>query len=402
MITSAPMEASLRIACVYHDRDVPGLTVAAMNYIRLFRMSEALARRGHYVDIVINRRPDAADTGPRLREIPFRNARWDHYDVIKTFFHNGFEALCAHGGERHPFVISKLGSVVGRHQTPGVHFYGQVRERLCELQDEIAARSRAVTVLTTASADLWKRTHEGGPELLLVPTGVDVRIPPLGPNPYPSIGIREPVVIYAGNLYPRDQQPEVSLLWQERLNRIGHALRRRGLRLVVMGAGDTRWLDPASARHVGAIDIERFWDWQRHASAGLVLAQGPAQDNESSKIYYYLRTGLPVVCEQPVPNSGLIEETGHGVLVDYDDVAGLAEAVADLVAHPPEGHGLVDYMLKSHSWDTRAALYGPLLARVPRTAAGSRQGSPGTGDVSLGISSAGAPRAAEGLRSSSS
>jgi len=376
MTTASPVEAPRRIACVYHDRDVPDFTVAAMNYIRFFRMSEALARRGHTVDIVINRRAEVAETGPRIREIPFRSARWDDYDVVKTFFHDGFAALCSHGGARHPFIISKLGSVVGRHQTPGVHFYGKVREGLCQWQDEIAARSRAVTVLTTASADLWRRTHGDGLELILVPTGVDVRIPPLGPNPYRSIGIHEPVVIYAGNLYPRDQQPEISRLWQERLNRTGLALRRVGLRLVVMGAGDTRWLNPTSARHVGAIDIEKFWDWQRHARVGLVLAQGRVQDNESSKVYYYLRTGLPVVCERPVPNSGLIERTGHGRLVDYNDIAGLVEAVAELAARPPRSPGLIDHMLEFHSWDSRAALYGPVLAGAPRSTEGSRQESP--------------------------
>lgn len=106
----------LQIACVYHDRPVPDLTVASMNYIRLFRMAEALAGRGHHVDIVIDRRPEPVVTEPRLREIPFRHACWDDYDVIKTFFHDGFAALRAHGGERHPFIVSKLGSVVGRDQ----------------------------------------------------------------------------------------------------------------------------------------------------------------------------------------------------------------------------------------------------------------------------------------------
>ena len=62
---------------------------------------------------------------------------------------------------------------------------------------------------------------------------------------------------------------------------------------------------------LGKVAAEAVWDGQRAARAGVVLAQGPAQDNESSKIYYYLRTGLPVVCERPVPNAWLIEETGR-------------------------------------------------------------------------------------------
>ena len=37
MRAAAPPEAPRRIACVYHDRDVPDLTVAAMNYMSRYR-----------------------------------------------------------------------------------------------------------------------------------------------------------------------------------------------------------------------------------------------------------------------------------------------------------------------------------------------------------------------------
>jgi hypothetical protein len=338
--------------------------MASMDWIRFFRMSDALARLGHTVDIIVNRRPDPISVGRRLREVPFRRARWDRYDLIKTFFHTGFESLLAEGGGDHPFILSKLGSVVGREQTPGVHFFGRVREQLFETQTKISRRSRWVTVLTKASAELWTREHGTGPALLEVPTGVEVTIPPPGPNPYRSIGITGGVAIFAGNLYSRATQPEVNRIWQDRLNLLGHALRRRGLHLVAMGTGETDFLDPTAVIHVGPIDVSAFWDWQRYAGVGVVLAQGPIQDNESSKIYYYLRAGLPVVCERPVPNACLIEQTGHGRVVDHGDVEGLAEAAATLSAHPPPTDGLVEYIIENHSWDVRAAMYRPILAEV--------------------------------------
>ena len=161
-----------------------------------------------------------------------------------------------------------------------------------------------------------------------VPTGVDSEIPGLGPSPYPARGIAQPVALFAGNLYARTRQPEVNLIWQEKLNQLGSLLKSRGVHLVAAGLGDTDRIDPEAVTHVGPIELSRFWDWQRHAQVGLVIAQGAVQDNESSKIYYYLRTGLPVVCERPVPNSWLIETTGLGALVNFGDLEAMAEAAA--------------------------------------------------------------------------
>lgn len=350
----------VRVACVTWHGRFPK-PVVAMDGLRLFRMAEALARRGYLVDIVMTNRSETVERAPRLREVPLRGVRWNDYDVVKALFHEGFEILLAAGGGDHPFIVTKLGSVVGREPTPGEHFHGAVRERLYATQEEIARRSRIVTILTPESAALWRRDHGLSPPVLLVPTGVDAEIPQPRSNPARARGIDEPVVLFAGHLYATKAQPEVNRLWQDRLNRLGHLLRRRGLRLVAMGPGSTDLPDPEAVLHVGAVEADAVWDWQRCARVGVVLAQGPAQDNESSKIYYYLRTGLPVVCERPVPNAWLVEKTGHGVLTAYDDVEAMAEAAAALVASPPAGNGLVEWMVEQHSWDARAALYDPVL-----------------------------------------
>ena len=149
-----------------------------MAEIRFFRMAEALARRGHAVDLVLNRHHQPRMLDNNLREVPFKLVRWEQYDVVKTFFHRGFETLMAEGGGDHPFIISKLGSVVGREETPGVHFHGAVRERLYAAQTEIAQRSKVVTVLTNRSAALWWNEHGTCSRLFQVPTGVDAKIPP--------------------------------------------------------------------------------------------------------------------------------------------------------------------------------------------------------------------------------
>jgi len=353
----------LRVACVYPGKRF--LNMAAMDGIRFVRMAEALARRGHEVDIFLNRTPLPKALAPRLRELSLEHTRWDEYDVVKTFFHHGFETLVAHGGGEHPFIVSKLGSVVGREHTEGVYFFGAVRESLFATQREIARRSQVVTVLTNQSAALWWKEHGYATQLMQVPTGVDAEIPQLGPDPYPGLGITEPVALYAGNLRDSHQQPELNRFWQERLNLIGTRLRQRGVRLVAMGNGETDLLDPEAVKHVGQIEMPAFWNWQRHARVGIVFAEGPVQDNESSKLYYYLRTGLPVVCERPAPNAWLIETTGLGAVVDFGAIDQLADAAVALAHERPRVDGVVQHMVRYHSWDARAALYDQVFAAAP-------------------------------------
>ncbi|MGH7899782.1 MAG: hypothetical protein ACREQQ_17635 [Candidatus Binatia bacterium] len=363
-----PRGRPARVACLFLRSHCPDFSLGDMSEIRFVRMAEALARRGHEVDLILNRRAEPERIGPRLREVPTRFVRWEAYDVVKTFFHAGFESLVAEGGGDHPFIVSKLGSVVAAAETEGVHFYGEVRERLFAIQQAIAQKSRAVTVLTEENEACWRREHGPHVALLRVPTGVDAVIPPPGANPYERLGIERPVALFAGNLYSAEHQPEVNALWQDRLNRIGRLLMRRGLRLVAAGNGDADGLDPAAVLHVGRLAADEVWDWQRHARVGLVLAQGAVQDNESSKLYYYLRTGLPVVCERPVPNAWLVGATGLGAIVDYGDVEALAEAAVELARRPPSPNGTARYMVEAHSWDARAAAYDEIFAQ----AAGAR------------------------------
>ncbi|HNR68576.1 MAG TPA: hypothetical protein PKN04_11320 [bacterium] len=363
MLSAPDLRNSIRIAFVYRRDNYSTLLTAGMSHLRFFRMAEALARRGYQVDIIINRQREIAVVSPNLREVPFNLVRWDEYSVIKTVFHEGMRTLIKEGGGEHPFIISKLGSVIASSEHPGVHFHGDVRQDLFMLQCEVAKRSRAVTVLTQASLDLFRSEH-GDKQLFLIPTGVDAVIPEPGPNPYTRMGISDPVAIFAGNLYDNTRQPEVNRLWQERLNRLGRALKARRIQLVAMGVGLTNLLDPQIVLHVGAIENNAYWDWQRYAAVGIVLAQGVVQHNESSKIYYYLRTGLPVVCESPVPNAGLISRLGHGTLCAYDDTEEMADQAAFYCHHPPDKHRVMQRMIAEHSWDQRAAMYDRLLLQT--------------------------------------
>jgi len=369
-----PEEPPRRIACILTGRDLSTEVVAAMNLVRFVRMSEALVRRGHHVDLVVKTTVNGRwPCAPGLSAVSIDTVRWDDYDVIKTFFHAGFDALQKAGGGDHPFIVSNLGSVVANEDVEGVYFYDDVRSQLWDVQQTVASRSRVISLLNDPNHNLFVRMHGDDGRLIRVPTGVDAEIPEPGENPYRALGITRPVALYAGNIYSRDKQALVNLLWQDRLNRLGRELWERGIQLVVMGPGAIDHIDSAVVKHVGLIDYRDVWTWQHHAAVGVTLAQGLVQDNESSKIYYYLRTGLPVVCEAPVPNAHLVSDTGHGAVVAYHerDLSAVAEAAVQLVRHRPDARGVVPYMIEHHSWDARAAVYEPYLA-----AAGDSTGSP--------------------------
>lgn len=349
-----------RIAVVYQPA-LPSLaTMHAMDAIRWLRVAEGLADLGFAVDLIGDGPVVSTKPRPTLGTVPWSEVDWGRYDVVKTLFHRGFRHFLEAGGAGHPFVLSKLGSVVGStDDVAGVYFLGDDRARLWEVQQAIHRHARYVTVLTEPSRMLWEAELGRDVPLLLVPTGVDRQIPPPGENPFPATG--EKVVVYIGLLYTRAQRA-VNLLWQRRLNALGRRLRARGLRLYFVGAGSTDRLDPGAVTVVGPVPFDAVWDYQYFADVGVVLAQGPVQHNESSKLYYYLRTGLPVVSEAPVPNNRVIEEAGCGLIVPYGDDDALAETIEMAARRPWDREKAIRYVLANHTWDHRVETYRRLFA----------------------------------------
>lgn len=351
----------IRVAVVFRSQPFETIRAYDMSVIRWTRISEALSYTGLKVDVIVEGPADVLEISPNLRLVPATRARWDDYDVVKTLFHKGFQALKKYGGADHPMIIAKFGSVVGiDEREPGVYFFGDEHRVLLEVQREIARSARYITVLTESSRDLWIRDFDPASEPLLVPTGVDGDIPPAGPNPYGSCD--EKIAVFVGNIYV-DSQPEVNALWQRRLNELGKALRARGVRLFVVGKGRTDQLDPAWVSYVGPVDHHRVWDYQYHADVGVVLAQGAVQHNESSKIYYYLRSGLPVVSEAPVPNNHVIVDANLGYIVPFSDTPTFAERVEAAARQDWDRDAAMAHVLSHHTWAHRAAIYERLIRR---------------------------------------
>jgi len=337
-----------------------------MSYIRWYEMSKALARRGHEVDIATGEtdwRDDspALEMEPRLQRVPIDRVRWDDYDAVKTAFHSGFKAVEAYGGASHPLIISSLGSVVDSRDRDGIYFYGAIREDLFETQKRIHATSRYVAVLNPAARDLWTEAHGPRDGFLLVPGAACADLPPAGENPYREIG---KVCLFAGNIYDARSQAEANRVLSAKLNAVGQRIMQAGLRLVFLGIGDTSALDPACVTNAGAVSYDESWRYIQHASVGLVVSAGPfMHNNESTKIYYYLRAGVPVVSESGFPNDHVVGESGLGFVTPAEDMELLAANVLEAGGRNWNGTKAIDYILREHTWDQRAATYDAVLGR---------------------------------------
>ncbi len=351
-----------RIVSIYRDSR-ERFEPVDMSLIRWLKMAEALAGLGHEVDIATGE-PELARgpiaMGPRLRRVSLDGLRWDEYDVVKTVFHIGFDTLVRRGGLDHPFLVSNLGSVVGERELPGVYFYGEKRAWLFRIQERMAERGGVVSILTRPSMELWRRCHGEANPVVLVPGATDAKPPAAGPDPYPADGRRS--CVYSGNIYNPVSQPEAHAVLVEKLNEVGRRLAGNGIRLYVVGCGETAGLRPEWVTHLGAVPHERSWDYLWHADAGLVVAFGEAMNhNESTKIYYYLRAGLPVVCEARYPNEELIRQARLGVIAPNGDLEGIAGAVAACVGREWDRGFAMDLMVREHTWSRRAAIYDELF-----------------------------------------
>jgi glycosyltransferase involved in cell wall biosynthesis len=336
-----------------------------MSQIRWLKISEALAALGHEVDIATNEphwfvRSTPIVMGPRLRRVPIAGLQWTRYDVVKTLFGKGYEALEQYGGDSHPFIISKLGSVVGAEDMPGVYFYGAAREQMFATQRRIQEHSRFVTVVSPPGRQLWGDCFGTTSNVLVVPGAADDEIPPAGRDPYP---VRQSFrALFAGTIYNRRSQPEANRTIVAKLNEVGRVLAKAGGHLYLIGDGDVSEIDRRAVTYLGTVLYTRAWDYLRYADVGVVVSAGPfMHNNESSKIYHYLRAGLPVVTESGFPNDHVVRESQCGIVVEGHDLKALAEMVGQVARTPWNREHAIRYIRANHTWGHRAKVYDEIL-----------------------------------------
>jgi len=195
---------------------------------------------------------------------------------------------------------------------------------------------------------------------LLVPGAADREIPPLGPDPFPPGDHAR--VLFAGNVYTRDYQEEANEVLVAKLNELGGLLRSRGCRMYMIGAGDVSRLDPECVTYLGSVLHDDVWSYFGHAHVGVVVSAGPfMHNNESTKIYHYLRAGLPVVSESGFPNDDVVRQSGLGFVVDNGDMAGMAQCIEDASRAKWDRAATARYIIENHTWDTRVEVYERLF-----------------------------------------
>lgn len=350
--------------CSPHLRSMPAME---MSYIRWHRMSAALASLGHAVDIAsaeLSRRllRKTESVAPNLRIVPISQVRWREYDAVKTLYHQGFETLERYGGADHPFLIARLGSVVGPADMEGVFFYGRRREELYRVQERVDRASRCVSLLCEPAARLWRSCFGARTDVLLVPGAASAEIPAPRRSPYPRDG-RSPCVV-AGSFFnrKRSSQPEAHSTVANKLNRLGALLHERGARLYVVGPGDQRSLNPRYVTYCGAVPYEDCWDYFHFAAVGIALTSGGHQhNNESTRIYHYLRAGLPVVSEAGFPNDNVVLESGLGHVVENGALDVMAERILEAAHVSWDRERAIRYILDHHTWEKRAEIYDRIL-----------------------------------------
>jgi glycosyltransferase involved in cell wall biosynthesis len=218
-----------------------------------------------------------------------------------------------------------------------------------------------VTVLSQAGLELWREVHGDRQGMLLVPGAADARIPPPGPNPYSSIDGK--ICIFSGNLYYHDSQPEANRTLSTKLNLLGRNLVGSGIRVGFQGIGDTSALDPQYVTVIGSRPYAESWNYLQHAGVGVVVSAGPfMHNNESTKIYHYLRVGLPVVSEQGFPNDYVVRESGLGFVVPSESMELMASKVIEACEREWDREAAIRYILENHTWDSRARTYQAALA----------------------------------------
>lgn len=339
----------MKIAIVYF-RDPRGPR-DGMDLIRWRELARELWQLGHEVDMV----SPAAPTTVIAQGFGIRNLSevvdWDAYDVVKTRSHKDILSV-----PEHRFIVSRIGRVVDAHQPS--HQWA-LREERIQCQRLVHARSRAVIFTCPEAIPRWQDLYPDGPSCFVLPTGCPTFTPEPSKNPYTT----ERNVVFVGSL--------TSSRFVERLNALGRALKARSVHLYFLGRNQLDLyretdedLDPFFVTTLGCVEESRTWDYLYHADVGVTFARSAdVADSDSSKLYYYLRAGLPTVSEEHVASNYLIHETGFGSVARYNDIGDMADRALEWIGRREGSVSVQDFMIRNHSWECRARLLEAYLRR---------------------------------------
>jgi glycosyltransferase involved in cell wall biosynthesis len=343
----------MRVGIVFHKN--PFVSPTGIDLVRLRSIASGLIHRGVDAEIIAPVKIEGLldDTVP-VRRLGVLD-RSNEYDLVKTCYHDSIMLL---GKFRGP-VVSRIVRVVDQ-LLPDRD--GPMRQKLLHCQSLIKSRATVLVLNNVENSYRWRQFYGNDMPIVLVPTGCPKHIPEPGQNPFSS---NERAIMFLGSIAsPR----MVYLLNQavEKLRGVGR-LHLIGLNKACMYGGDENCQLSSSVVDHGELPESETWDYISHAAVGLALATGQhAFDNDVSKIFNYLRGGLPVVSEEPILNNDLVRQTGLGRVFRFGDAEDLAEKARELIENPLDETREVtmQFMAREHSWDKRVDVYVDLFSRI--------------------------------------
>lgn len=170
---------------------------------------------------------------------------------------------------------------------------------------------------------------------------------------------RSPVVLYIGTITP------VRGLLQL-IDAMGLLPRQIEAQLTIGGEFTPPELEQQARSSPGWIRTEyKGWQDRRglldllsRARIGVVpfLSASNHTDCQPTKLFEYMRAGLPVVATNLQRVGEVIQKVGCGILVPPGDAQAMAEAIAWLLEHPAEAHAMGDLgrqaILQTYNWNS--------------------------------------------------
>ena len=276
------------------------------------------------------------------------------YDVLKTCYHFSIELIGNFVGP----VVSRIVRVVDDALPERDMVW---RERLMKCQEMIRERSSVVVLNNWENARRWRTFYRKPASVMLIPTGCPSILPRKGKSPYDH---DEPAILFLGSLASPRIVAMINALAAglqdiARLHHIGLSKSH------LYGQGEAWELSPLIVRH-GELPEETIWNYIRHARVGLAIAPGPHPfDNDLSKIYSYLRGGLPVLTEEHIVNNELVRDLDWGAVFRYGDVEdAMAKAVMVMGKRwCGREKQVMTHMAREHAWENRVDQYLKLFQR---------------------------------------
>lgn len=343
----------MRVAVVFHKN--PFAAPTGIDLVRLRAITSGLIIRGIETNVIA----PVQHSGMLDGNIPVYGLNHFQesapYDIVKTCYHDSIKLVPT----KNKNIVSRIVRVVDSTFPERDNFF---RTKLLECQKLICDRAVIVIFNNEENRSRWIKFYGGSAQTEIVPTGCPLVIPPPIRNPYHT---HKKILLFLGSvaavriLHMLNQLAEYMTDVAE-IHLVG--LNKAGM----YGAGSGCELSPLIVNH-GQKPEHDTWDYIYHADAGLAFATGPQPfDNDMSKIYSYLRGGLPILSEEPILNNELVVGLQYGSVFGYGDLAALISRCRTLLINPPiqKRDHVMERMAADYSWDRRVDRYIELFKQL--------------------------------------